>query len=109
MAQILPSCALLINHGGQGTVLAALSVGCPQLLLPQFDDQFDNADIVHEVGAGVRLLPDQITPHAVLELATSLIEGARCTAQASRIAEEIEQQPSLPETVNLLAELAGRR
>lgn len=109
LAQILPSCRLLVNHGGQGTVLAALGAGCPQLLLPQFDDQFDNADAVHDAGAGLRLTPDRLCADAVLDRVTALVEDAVCTRRAARIADEITTQPSLPETVDLLAHLAGRR
>lgn len=109
MAQLLPSCDLLVNHGGQGTVLAALSAGCPQLLLPHFDDQFDNAGLVHAAGAGVCLPPERITADTVVDLVHSLVEDATCAAAAARLADESARQPSLPETVHLLAELAGRR
>lgn len=109
LAQVLPSCGLLVNHGGQGTVLAALGAGCPQLLLPQFDDQFGNAEAVHAAGAGLRLTPDELSPDAALDLVTALVEDAVCTRPAALIAEEIQTLPSLPETVDLLAQLAGRR
>ncbi|MET9294023.1 nucleotide disphospho-sugar-binding domain-containing protein [Streptomyces sp. NPDC003077] len=109
LAQLLPACELLVSHGGQGTVLTALGAGCPQLLLPQFDDQFDNAEAVETAGAGRRLTPDRISPDAVLDQVTALLDDEVCAKNAALIAEEMATQPSLHETVGLLAELAARR
>jgi Glycosyltransferase family 28 C-terminal domain len=39
-AELLPRCALLISHGGAGTVAAALQTGTPQLVCPFHFDQF---------------------------------------------------------------------
>lgn len=107
MAQVLPSCDLLVSHGGQGSVLAALAAGCPQLLLPQFDDQFDNADMVERAGAGLCVTPDLITPDLVAGHVEALVEDAVCTARAAGLAEEIRRQPPLSRTVDLLTRLAG--
>jgi hypothetical protein len=48
---------LIVHHGGTGTVLSALEVGLPQLLLPQGADQFLNAEILAAAGAA-RALPN---------------------------------------------------
>lgn len=41
--QVLPTCDLLVHHGGAGSSMAALTYGLPQLVLPQMGDQFANA------------------------------------------------------------------
>ena len=48
---VLPLVDLIVHHGGTGTVLSALEVGLPQLLLPQGADQFFNAEILTAAGA----------------------------------------------------------
>jgi UDP:flavonoid glycosyltransferase YjiC (YdhE family) len=48
---VLPLVDLIVHHGGTGTVLSALEVGLPQLLLPQGADQFINAEILTTAGA----------------------------------------------------------
>jgi hypothetical protein len=48
---VLPLVDLVVHHGGTGTVLGALEVGLPQLLLPQGADQFLNVEILTAAGA----------------------------------------------------------
>ncbi|MGQ0838784.1 nucleotide disphospho-sugar-binding domain-containing protein [Actinokineospora sp.] len=109
LAQVLPTCDLVVNHGGQGTVLTALAAGCPQLVLPQFDDQFDNADAVRRAGAGMSLTPDEATAAAVVDRCAALLENAAPTvAAAGRVAEELAALPSPVEVVDQLEKWVGR-
>jgi UDP:flavonoid glycosyltransferase YjiC (YdhE family) len=106
LAQVLPTSDLVVNHGGQGTVLTALVAGCPQLVLPQFDDQFDNARALVKAGAGLSLPPDEVTPALVAEHCRELLADARFAGAAARVAAEIADQPSPAEVVDLLGKLA---
>jgi hypothetical protein len=51
----------------RGLALGALTVGAPQLILPQGADQFANADAVTAAGAALRLGPDDLSPSAIAE------------------------------------------
>jgi Erythromycin biosynthesis protein CIII-like, C-terminal domain len=66
-AKLLPHVDVVVHHGGSGTTLGALAVGAPQLILPQGADQFANADAVGAAGAGVLLLPDELSANAIAE------------------------------------------
>jgi Protein of unknown function (DUF1205) len=62
---VLPLIDLVVHHGGTGTVLSAVEVGLPQLLLPQGADQFFNAEILRAAGAARALPKDAQQPGAI--------------------------------------------
>lgn len=107
LSQVLRASDVAIHHGGQGTALTALGAGNPQLVLPVFDDQFDNADAVVRSGAGLRLLPAELTPGAVAGACLELLSDPRFAHAAVTIAEEISAQPGLDEIVDGLEALAA--
>lgn len=109
LAQALRSCDVAIHHGGQGTSLTALDAGVPQLVLPVFDDQLDNADAVVRSGAGLQIPAEEATPVAVVEYCVELLERPRFARRAARVAAEIARQPLPIDLVGGLQELAVRR
>jgi len=107
-ADLLPHVDVVVHHGGSGTTLGALAVGAPQLLLPQGADQFANADAVGAAGAGLLLLPEEVSADAIAEHAQTLLPhrgdaGQREAARA--IAEEIAGMPSPDQVARRLPEL----
>jgi MGT family glycosyltransferase len=52
---VLRHTALLVTHGGHGTVVRSLAAGVPMLILPHGRDQADNAARVTARGAGLSL------------------------------------------------------
>ena len=53
--EVMREAALVVTHGGHGTVTAALMNRLPMLLIPHGRDQADNAVRVTERGAGLAL------------------------------------------------------
>lgn len=99
LSQVLRACDLAIHHGGQGTALTALGAGIPQLVLPVFDDQLDNAAAVATAGAGLSLPADRVTPETVAESCGELLGASSYRRAATAIAAEITGQPSLADVV----------
>ena len=62
---VLAHCDVVVSHAGSGTVLATLTLGLPQLCLPQGADQFLNAVAVSSAGAGITLMPGQAAADAI--------------------------------------------
>jgi UDP:flavonoid glycosyltransferase YjiC (YdhE family) len=110
-AELLPHVDVVVHHGGSGTTLGALTVGAPQLLLPQGADQFTNADAVSTADAGLLLLPEELSANAIAEHTHKLFPhhrqaGHRDAARA--IAEEIAGMPSPDQVARRLPEYQGR-
>ena len=78
--QLLEHCAVVVSHGGSGTLLASLAAELPQLCIPQAADQFFNAASCARAGAGLALEPGRCQP----------------TASATRSSDSIPMVPSAP-------------
>jgi UDP:flavonoid glycosyltransferase YjiC (YdhE family) len=86
---VLPEAALVVAHGGTGTLLAALSAGVPVLSLPLGRDQPANARRLEQLGLGLALEPAASVTHiadavgAILR-SQSLYERVRAFASIVR-------------------------
>jgi len=49
---LLPHAALLVYHGGIGTLAQTIKAGIPHLIVPNGHDQFDNAFRIEQLGLG---------------------------------------------------------
>jgi UDP:flavonoid glycosyltransferase YjiC (YdhE family) len=106
---VLPLVDLIVHHGGTGTVLGALEVGLPQLLLPQGADQFINAEILAARGIGRALPNDAQQPGAIGDAVQALLGDSAERQAAGRVRDEIAAMPSPSDVVPALVELAKRR
>jgi UDP:flavonoid glycosyltransferase YjiC (YdhE family) len=107
LAEAFRVCDGVIHHGGSGTTLTAFAAGIPQLVLPQFDDQIENAQAVADAGAGTYLTADALSLDEVIARASELIGSDSCAQGARQIAAEVAGQPSPAEVVGLLAKMAA--
>jgi UDP:flavonoid glycosyltransferase YjiC (YdhE family) len=101
-AELMPHVNVAVHHGGSGTLFAALANGVPQVLIPQGADQFANADWLAGTGAGIRILPDEVTPSSIAGAIEELLGNQEATAAAHRLRAEIERMPSMEECVERL-------
>jgi UDP:flavonoid glycosyltransferase YjiC (YdhE family) len=102
---VLPYCSAVVHHGGQGTALSAVTAGLPQLVLPWFDDQFDNGVAIAESGAGLILSPSEATPEAVVQNCTRLLEDEKHIDTAAVLAREMALLPPPSAVVDRLTDL----
>lgn len=107
LSHVLETCDVSISHAGQGTALTALRTGIPQLVLPQFDDQIDNADALVKAGAGLMLSPEEATPQTIAGCCAKLLDTAQFGSAAAEVAAEIAVQPSTAEIIEALEDLAA--
>jgi MGT family glycosyltransferase len=103
--KVLQQAALVVTHGGHGTVVKALAAGVPLVVLPHGRDQADNAIRITERGAG-RTLPRSSSPSAIAgaveavlgeqsyrSAAARLGTALRRDADSSLLIEELESAP----------------
>jgi rhamnosyltransferase subunit B len=83
---LFPHAAAIIHHGGIGTTAQAMRAGKPQLVVPHFGDQPDNANRVDRLGIGRMIAPSAYNPtRAARALASVLNTGhVNRTAQMAR-------------------------
>ena len=85
-SRTMPGCDLVVAHGGHGTLVRALSCGCPVVLSPAGGDMAENAARVDWAGLGVRLPRRFCTPRGVrIAVRRALARPALATA-ARRVA-----------------------
>jgi UDP:flavonoid glycosyltransferase YjiC (YdhE family) len=102
---LLPHCALLVSHGGAGTLLPSLGAGLPQVVLPQGADNFDNAHRVEASGVGKVIWPGHVTPEAVRLAVRAVLDDTSYRVAAGKLAAEMAAMPSPAAVVRELAAL----
>lgn len=103
-SDVLSRAAVVVCHGGAGSVLAALTAGRPLVVVPLFADQHQNADRVATAQAGLAVPPgpelaDRIAT-AVRTIRTDGLPGVAPVQQA------IAALPGPEAAANLLTKLA---
>jgi len=88
---LLARSALLVHHGGIGSMSQALAAGVPQVIMPMGFDQCDNAARVERLGVGKSLPPRRFRGPAVAEMIRGLLDDSavatRCRDVAARLAD----------------------
>ena len=104
---ILPRASVVVTHGGSGSILGALAEGLPMVLVPQGADQFENAARCAELGAGLVLMPGEVTSSSVREAVETLLAEPAHRACARAMADEIAAMPHPREAAARLAASAA--
>ena len=108
-AAVLPECWLVVTHGGSGSVLEPLALGVPLPAGPQGADHFENAAAVERAGAGITILPDDLTAERVTTVAERLLSQTTTRGAAAAVAAEIAAMPSPTDHVPTVQQLVERR
>jgi hypothetical protein len=83
---LMKAAALVVTHGGHGTIMRALKYGAPILVMPGLiPDQAPNAALVEELGAG-RVLRQESSVAAIRAAAEDILTDADYRAKARKAA-----------------------
>ncbi len=106
-SQVMPQAALVVCHGGHGTVARALGAGAPVLCCPAVGDMAENSARVAWAGAGL-MLPWRLTGSGPLRWAVRRILGDhRFKGQSAQIADWAKAHHGAEQGAALVERLAA--
>ncbi|WP_374471134.1 glycosyltransferase [Phenylobacterium sp.] len=106
---IVPRCALVICHGGHGTVMRPLMHGVPVVVIPTGRDQPENAARIAWAGAGLRL-PRSAGVGAIRRAAARVLDEPAFAQRARALGEAIRREADGGErAADLLEALVAQR
>ena len=101
-AELLPSCAAIVHHGGAGTTFGALAHGVPQVILPQGADNYELAAMCERAGVAEVLRPDEVTAANVAAAVHRVVRTESFSAAGRACAAEIASMPDAATTAAAL-------
>ena len=104
---ILPQCAVVVSHGGSGSVIGALAYGLPMVLMPMGADQPLNAARCAALGVGLALDAVAATPETVRAAVATVLADPSYRRAAERMRDEIAALPDPAHAVLLLERLGA--
>jgi MGT family glycosyltransferase len=107
-SQLMPIAALVISHGGHGTVARALGAGAPVLISPITGDMGETAMRVFWAGAGLSLPWRLCRPGPLRWAARRILAEPRFAARSRQIAAWGATHDGAERGAELVEQLAGR-
>jgi len=101
-AKTMPTCDLVVCHGGHGTLVRALTAGCPVVVCPAGGDMAENAARTDWAGLGVRLAPRFCTPWGVRLAVSRALGSPSLGTRAAEVASWAAAHPGGPAAVDEL-------
>ncbi len=101
LRELLPGCALVVHHGGDGTICAAMAAGVPQVVIPHGVAHQANARVVEGRGLGVETALEDFGP----EIVADLVHGEKHRAAAAEVRAEMHAMPTPVDMVSRLVAL----
>ena len=103
---LLDRAAVVICHGGAGSVGGPLTHGVPLVVLPRGADQFHTAARVAELGAGLMLPGDQQSQPAIATALLNVLSDPKYRSAAQRISEATGRLPGIDDAIQAIERLA---
>lgn len=108
-AVILPYCAVVISHGGSGSVMGTLAHGLPAVLLPMGADQPLNAARCEALGVGLTLDALTARPEDIRQAVMTVLEESTFRQAAERLRDEIAKLPDVSHALRLIERLGAEK
>ena len=92
-SELLPSCSVVVHHGGAGTTFGTLAHGVPQVILPQGADNYEHAAMCESAGTAITLRPEMVSATNLAAAVRRILHTADYAAASHRCAQAIAAMP----------------
>lgn len=106
-SEVLPRAALVIHHGGIGTLAQTIKAGVPHLVVPSSHDQFDNGWRIARLGLGQSMPRKRFRAAPAARAIRSLLDDPLIAARARACAARIDSAAALDRACDLIEGLAA--
>jgi UDP:flavonoid glycosyltransferase YjiC (YdhE family) len=97
-----------IQHGGIGSIARAFLQACPLLIEPFGNDQFFNANRVHELGVGAVLNPFTSTPEKIARAISDILREPHVRKKLGILSEKLQKEDGAENASRLIDEYLER-
>jgi UDP:flavonoid glycosyltransferase YjiC (YdhE family) len=105
-SNVLPRAALLVYHGGIGTLAQAIKAGIPHLVVANGHDQFDNGFRIERLGLGRSLPQSRYRASAVVGAIRTLLDDQRGRERCREYSRRIDSDAAVARAAALIESLA---
>jgi rhamnosyltransferase subunit B len=108
-SEVLPRAAMLVYHGGIGTLAQTVKAGIPHLVVPNGHDQFDNGFRIERLGLGRSIPQTSYRAKAVAAAIRGMLEDGELRARCEGYRRRIDSDTALTRACELIESLAASR
>ncbi|MGA7732486.1 MAG: glycosyltransferase [Chloroflexia bacterium] len=106
---LLRRCELMVMHGGSNSLLQALDIGIPIVVVPLIADQFFNAHVAQGLRLGPMVQLEQLTPEGIRAAVKEALGDPVYRQNVRRLQAEIHALPGMEHAVRLVERVATER
>lgn len=103
IGSVLGAYDAIVHHGGSGTSMTSLTFGIPQIVIPQFADQFNNANHVQLNQCGMAL-DANATGHQIADATMQVLQNTEYGRNCKAISLNCEEQLLPKEMATILVD-----
>jgi rhamnosyltransferase subunit B len=101
-SQVLPRAALLVYHGGVGTLAQGIKASVPHLVVPHGYDQFDSGWRIEQLGLGRSIPERRYRAHRVGRAIEEILGDAAAPARRTNYADRINSTDAVASACGLI-------
>ena len=105
-SRVLPRAALLVYHGGVGTLAQGIKASVPHLVVPHGYDQFDSGWRIEQLGLGRSIPERRYRAHRVAQAIEGILGDAAAPARRKDYAGRINSADAVARACGLIEGLA---